>query len=157
MSNQHISLQEQTGGWFNVSIATLEELVFCPDILTNDNASSIVINPGPTTVNIYPVGESIIISETPQKTSSGLIYNINSQFDIPIQSKDLDTYFNDCIQKKVVLIGIKHDGQQKLYGSKRFPLTFSYKFINGKKYEDSGSIRVTVSGKVPQKPVFIAD
>jgi hypothetical protein len=157
MKDINISLEEQTGGWFNVAIATLDELVECPAFLTNNNASSVVFAPATSGLDILPVGENIKITEPTQKTKSGTVYNIKGEFEIAYQSKEIDTYLKNYLHKKVVLIGIKHSGQQKLYGSKKFPLAFSYQFINGKNYEDGSKVRVIVTGKIPQKPVFIND
>lgn len=157
MSDINIALEEQTGGWFNVAIATLDELVECPDILTNANASSVVFTPTADGLDILPVGENIKITEPIQKTKAGSVYNIKGEFEIAYQSKAVDTYLNNHLQKKVVMIGIKHSGQQKLYGSKKFPLEFSYQNINGKNYEDGSRVRITIEGKIPQKPVFIND
>ncbi|WP_340074517.1 hypothetical protein [Leptobacterium sp. I13] len=157
METVNTALKEQPGGWFNVQIATTDELTFCPDVLTNENAGSVVVTPASNGLDILPVAESIRINESIDKTKSGIIYTIKGEFEIPYQSKALDTYFNDCINKKVVLFAIKRYGQQKLYGSKKFPLEFSYDPVNGQKYEDGNSIRVTVTGKIPQKPVFIND
>lgn len=155
MSDINIALEEQTGGWFNVAIATLDEILECPDFLTNDNATSVVFAPAASGLDILPVGENIKITEPIQKTKSGTLYNIKGEFELAYQSKEVDTYFKNYLHKKVVFIGIKHSGQQKLYGSKKFPLAFSYQFMNGKKYEDGSTVRVTVTGKIPQKPVFI--
>lgn len=157
MSEINIAIEEQTGGWFNVVIAKLDELIKCPDILTNSNGSSVLFAPTSDSIDILPVGENIKITEPVQKTKSGLVYNIKGEFEIAYQSKAIDTYLNNHLHKKVVLIGIKHFGQQKLYGSKKFPLTFTYQNINGKNYEDGSRVRITVAGKIPQKPVFIND
>ena len=155
MIDVNISLEEQTGGWFNVSIITLDEFEQCPDVVTNTNASSVVFSPSYSEVDILPVGENIKITASVQKTKSGSVYNIKGAFEIAYQSEQLDNYFKKYLHKKVVLIGIKHSGQQKMYGSKKFPLNFSYQFISGKKYEDGSKIRVSIQGKIPQKPVFI--
>ena len=155
MSELNTSLEEQTGGWFNISIATLDELTSCPDLLTNANANSVVFTPIPSGLDILPVGENIKIGETIQKTKAGPVYNIKGEIEIAYQSEEIDTYLNNLLQKKVIFIGIKHSGQQKLYGSKLFPLSFSYQFINGKKYEDGSKVKITIAGKIPQKPVFI--
>ena len=148
---------EQTGGFFNAQIVSIDELTSCPSILTNNNAKDIVITPSATYLDILPVAENIKITEKSTKTKSGTLYTINGEFEIPVQSSELDAYFNDYLYKKVVLIGIKHYGQQKIYGSKKFPLKFSYQFINGKKLEDGSKIMIKISGKIPQKPVFIND
>ena len=148
---------EQTGGFFNAQIVAIDEITSCPSILTNNNAKDIVIPPSTTSIDILPVAENIKISEKPTKTKSGTLYTINAEFSLPVQSSELDTYFQYYLYKKVVLIGIKHYGQQKIYGSKQSPLNFSCQFVNGKKLEDGSKILVKVSGKTPQKPVFIND
>lgn len=157
MSNVNKVLEEQTGGWFNATIATIDELVVCPDVLTNANANTVVLELEPTELNILPVGENITITETPSRTTSGMLYTINGQVEFALQSTDVDTFLAKYLHKKVVLIGVKHFGQQKMYGSKKFPLNFTYQNINGKNLEDGTSVRITVSGKTPQKPVFIND
>ena len=157
MSEISIARQEQTGGWFNVGIFLTEEITSTPTYLTNKNASLVTFEPAEEGLDILPVGENISITEPSRKTKSGTIFSIRAQFDIENQSKSLDEYLNQFRHKDVVFIGIKHSGQQKLYGSKKFPLEFDYEFINGKKYEDGSRIRITVAGKIPQKPVFITD
>lgn len=151
------TLSEQPGGWFNVGIAHLDEISNCPDYLTHDNAANVVVTLSPEAVDFKAIGESIKIDERPIKTSSGTIYTIKGEFEVAFQSKEIDTYFNKCLHKKVVLFGVKHYGAQKMYGSKKYPLEFTYEFINGTKYEDGATVRVTVSGKIPQKPVYIND
>lgn len=154
MTYINTALEEQTGGWYNVAIISISD-INCPDLLTNANASNIVITPTANALDILPVGENIVIQESSQKTKSGIIYNIKGEFEIPYQSEQIDDYFNNHLQAKVVFIGIKHSGQKKIYGSKKFPLAFQYQFINGKKYEDGNRIKVSVYGKIPQKPVFM--
>lgn len=157
MQDPNVSLAEQTGGWFNVAIFTLDEITNWPNFLTNQNASSIIVTPNNNGLDILPIRENISISEDPAKTTAGTIYTIKADFEFPYQSAAIDTYLNEFINKKVVLIGVKHSGQQKLYGSKKFPLQFEYQHINGTLYEDGNKTRVTVTGKIPQKPVFIND
>jgi len=157
MSDLNVSVVEQTGGWFKVAIVPLYEVLVCPDILTNDNASSVVFAESDSELDILPVGENIKITEVSSKTKSGILYTIKGEFEIAYQSAAIDTFFHNLLQTKVLLIGVKHGGQKKIYGSKKFPLQFSYQFINGQKYEDGSKVKVFVSGKTPQKPVFIND
>lgn len=152
---QNNTLREETGGWFNVSIAHLDEISNCPEYVTHDNAAQVVVTPSENRVDFLHVGESIKITEKTLKTSSGTLHTINGEFEVAFQSKEIDTYFYECLYKKVILFGLKHDGQQKMYGSKKFPLNFNFEFINGTKYEDGATVRVTISGKIPQKPVFV--
>ena len=156
MSSINTSLQEQTGGWYNVAIISTSEIE-CPDLLTNGNSNEITITPISNGLDILPVGENITINATPQKNKAGTIHNIKGEFEIAYQSGDIDSYFASCLQKKVVLIGVKHSGVKIIYGSKKFPLSFNYKILNGKKYEDGDRIKVFVTGKIPQKPVFMSD
>ena len=151
------SLDEQPGGWFNFQIYEVDDITTCPDLLTNANASTVLIDPPSDHIDILPVRETIKIQETSKKTKAGVVYTIKGEFTSQIQTKELDSYLNKRIHKKVVLIGIKHFGQQKIYGSKKFPLALEYQFVNGTKYEDGSAIKVLVSGKIPQKPVFIND
>ena len=157
MADINTSLNEQPGGWFRFNIYEIDHVTSCPDLLTNANASSIVINPPTDHIDILPVRESIKIRETSKKTKAGVVYNIKGEFTCQIQTKELDTYLNKRIHKKVIFVGIKHFGQQKIYGSKKCPLALEYQLVNGIKYEDGSAIKVLVSGKIPQKPVFIND
>lgn len=157
MNTVNSQQKEQTGGWFSVQIYTTDELVSCPNVLTNENASKITIVPSSDFLDVLPVGESIKIKATPRTTKNGTSYSINGDFKIAVQSKQIDTFLNKYRNKKVVLIGIKHFGQQKMYGSKLFPLSFSYNEINGTKLQDGSLFQISVSGKIPQKPVFIND
>lgn len=151
----HTIKTEQPGGWFSIQIISLEELVYCPPILTNINSNSIVIVNASEILDVLPVGETIKIDEPVKITKSGAIYTIKGEFEFAKQSSSLDTFLNKYQGKKVVMIGTKHDGQRKLYGSKRFPLEFIYEQTNGKKYEDGNQTIVSVEGKTPQKPVFM--
>jgi len=149
------SLDEQPGGWFNFQIYEIDDVTSCPDLLTNVNASSVVIDPPTDHIDILPVRETIKIQETSKKTKAGVVYTIKGEFTCQIQTEELDTYLNKRIHKKVILVGVKHFGQQKIYGSKKCPLALEYQLVNGTKYEDGSAIKVLVSGKIPQKPVFI--
>jgi len=157
MSDINTSLCEQQGGWFCFQVLEVADLSNCPDFLTNENATSIEIEIPEDHIDLFPVRESIKIKETSKKTKAGVVYTIRGEFDIALQTKEIDSYLNKRLQKKVVLIGIKHFGQQKIYGSKKCPLAFEYQFVNGQKYEDGSVIKVLVSGEIPQKPVFIND
>jgi len=155
MSGINTTLNEQTGGWHNVSILSVDEIE-CPDLITNSNANNIVITPIANSLDILPVGENIKINETPRLNKIGTLYIINAEFEMAYQSAEVDDYFNSFLHKEVVLIALKHSGQKKLYGSKKFPLTFNYKNIHGDKYENGNRIRITITGKTPQKPVFMS-
>ncbi|SOS48431.1 hypothetical protein [Tenacibaculum dicentrarchi] len=146
---------EQVGGWYNVQIVPISELIYCPHILTNENAAETVIAETTTGIDIMPVTEHIKITETPKKNKSGTIHTIKAEFELRVQLTEIDNYFNRFRNNKVIFIGTKHYGQEKLYGSKLFPLDFSYQFINGQKQEDGSLTRIRITGKTPQKPVFI--
>lgn len=156
MSTKYTNL-EQPGGWANVQIYTTDEITTSPEILTNSNVKDVVITPIDETLDILPVAENIAITEPLVVNNSGPYYNIKAEFEFNIQLEALDTVFNNSLPKKVVLIAVKHFGQQKMYGSKKCPLDFSYTQINGKSQEDGNSIKIKVSGKIPQKPVYITD
>jgi hypothetical protein len=149
--------KEQQGGWANIQIVSLDEFVYCPDVLTNENSASIVIISELDGLDVLPVAENLKITEPLSRTKSGIIYNIRGDFEISCQTKQLDDYFDKYVLKKVVMIGTKHYGQQKLYGSKKFPLIFSYTYLNGQKSEQGSRIRIRISGKIPQKPVFLTE
>lgn len=153
----HTSNTEQPGGWFSVQVITLPELTSCPAILTNSNASSIEVTGANETIDVLPVGETIRIGESSKWTHAGLIHNIKVDFEFAKQSSALDVFLSRLQFKKVVIIGTKHDGQKKIYGSKISPLTFSYNHVNGRKLEDGSKISITIEGATTQKPVYIND
>ncbi|MBS9773820.1 MAG: hypothetical protein KGV59_01505 [Tenacibaculum sp.] len=146
---------EQEGGWFVAQIIMVDEFAYCPAVLTNDNSDKIIITPKNTGLDILPVAETIKINATPRTGKSGTSYNIKAEFEVATQSKEIDSYFNDCIHKKVAILGIKHYGDQILYGSPTCPLEFSYRAINGVKYEDGCLFKIKVEGTIPQKPVYL--
>ncbi len=118
MKNLNDSKCEHTGGWFVAQIILVDEVINCPTILTNDNASQMSWDDSQySQLDILPVRESIKINATPRSNGSGTSYSIKAEFEIATQSKEIDTFFNDCIHKKVLLLGQKHYGQQILYGS----------------------------------------
>lgn len=155
MSDVNVSNNEDLGGWFNVSVFSVDEIVSCPDILTNKNAIDIELNLSGEELNFLPIGENIIIRETPRRVSNGFIYGIEGSFEVNIQSPEVDDYFNKYINKKVILIAQQWSGVKRLYGSKKFPLMFTYRNINGRRTEDGQRIQITVSGDIPQKPVYL--
>lgn len=155
MNEINANLNEQTGGWFKVSIIPLSDIKIQPKgILDNSNAKHLTITENPNALDIFPLGESIQIQATPKKTSSGFFYDIKGEFDIAYQSAKLDSFLNQLIHDKVILIGIKHNRTQIIYGAKNSPLFFSYQLFNGKKYQDGSRIKISVTGKTLQKPVF---
>lgn len=155
MNTTIIDNLEQVGGWYNVQIIPVNEIIYCPHILTNANSNELVISDTDTGLDVMPVTENIKISETSKRTKSGTIHTVVAVFELRVQLVEIDTYFNNFINNKVLLIGTKHYSQEKLYGSKLFPLDFSYQFVNGKKLEDGSLIRIKITGKIAQKPVFI--
>ena len=69
MADISTSLNEQPGGWFSFNTYEIDDVTSCPDLLTNANASSIVINPPTDHIDILPVRETIKIRETSKKTT----------------------------------------------------------------------------------------
>lgn len=156
MSTTNTNNLETSGGWLNIQIASLEELKTCPNIITNENANTIVIQGNETTVNILPIPERFTITVTPRKNKNGTTYSINISLDIPTQSKNLDDYLNAFKNKKVVVLAEDANNNLKMFGSKNHPLDFSYQEINGRKREDISMTKIKVSGNVGQKPVYIS-
>lgn len=153
----NITDKENVGGWKSIHIATLNEIVSTPDLLTNNNASQISINQLPSSLEIYPVAESIKITETPKLSASGISYSLKINIDFYYTSSEIDDYLNAYLHKKVIVIGKKNSGTEKIYGSKNHPLKFSYTLLEGQSFEDGAKIKVTISATTIQKPVFISD
>lgn len=157
MVKLNISDQEQTGGWRSLQIAPIEEILVCPDIVTNQNANLVSLYAGPATIDILPVSESINISISNKRDKAGFQYTIKIVMDFFYQSIALDNFLNDYLNKKVVVLGVTSYGAEKLFGSKLHPLTFNYELIDGKNFEDPATTQVTISAVIPQKPVIIKD
>lgn len=155
MNTENITLHEPTGGWLNVQIASIEEITYCPQLLTNENASSIVITGEHETIDVLPIPERFTVSVNPRKSKNGTTYNINISFDFPLQSSLIDDYFNKYKNKFVVALCTDTNGKVKIFGSKNHPLEFSYQEIQGKKLEDTSMTRITVEGTIGQKPVYL--
>ena len=157
MVTLNTSDQEQTGGWRSLQIAPIEEILVCPDILTNQNANLVSLNAGPTTIDILPVSESINISVLRKRDKAGFQYTIKIVLDFFYQSIALDNFLNDYLNKKVVVIGVTSYGSEKMFGSKLHPLTFNYDLIDRRNIEDPATTQVTISAVISQKPVIIKD
>jgi hypothetical protein len=157
MSTTNIALLEQTGSWQSIQIATLDEIKIMPDIITNENASQIEIVGAYETIDILPLPESVNITHSKTQSKKGVEHAIKIQFDFPAQSAALDNFLYLYEGKKVIAIGIKPSGTEKLFGSKLSPLLFDYDLIDGKSIDDGSVTRVIISGKTTQKPVFIKD
>lgn len=157
MTDINLTLEDNIGGWFNISVISLEEITECPEFLTNSNGNEFQYSPVASSLDILPVGENIKIVETIKKTKSGEMHNIKGEFEMVHESKIIDTYLKNYLYKKVVLIGVKKSGLKKLYGSKKFPLVFSYQYLHAKKNEESTKIKVTIMGQIPQNPIFLSN
>jgi hypothetical protein len=156
MSTENVNNREQTGGWLNVQFAILSEIKVCPTILTNENASLVLIEGVADTFNFLPIPESFTINVTPRSGKNGTTYSISISLDFPFQSSTIDSYLKKFINKKGVVIATDTNQTIKMFGSKTHPLDFSYQEINGKKLEDSSITRINIDGNIPQKPVYIS-
>jgi len=148
---------EQIGSYKSITFIPIDEIVNCPSFLTNKNANEFTYTPGNDSLQANFLYDSIDIDEKPSRTKSGIIYKISAQFDFSIQHSKIDDYLNSKLPINCVMVGLKHFGQQKLYGSLLNPLKMIYEFRNGKTNEDGSTVRVKIDGKISQKPVFIMD
>jgi len=156
---EFINLQnkELTGNWLALQIVTLPEIINCPDILTNTNANTVNIVAEENTVDVLPVPEAIQVSVKTIRRKSNFSYSIKIQVDFPYQSSSVDDFLNNLNKQKVIAVGLNANDEEKIFGSKLHPLTFDYELTDGKKLIDGSNTRVIVSGKIPQKPVFITN
>ena len=155
MNEVNVSRNEDLGGWFAIEIFAVDEILNCPLVLTNKNASKVEFISPEEQLDFLPLGENIVIRESQKRGKNGFTYAIDAEFEISVQSKLVDDYFHAYLNKKVVIIGVQHSGLKRMYGSEKFPLTFDYRHINGTKAEDGQRMQVMVSGEVPQKPVYV--
>ncbi len=153
----NIAQCEQPGGYTVIKIISLDEIIDCPEILTNQNASLFTSTPDPETIDIHFIDDSLKITEKPTRNKSGILYNIYGQIDLANQSSEIDDFLHKRVFQNVVMIGIKTYGQQKLYGSRNYPLKMIYEHINGEKPETGSIMQIRITGNIAQKPVFISD
>jgi hypothetical protein len=155
MEDVNVSKIENVGGWFNIEIATVGEVVSSPIILTNTNSNQVNFESNGDDLDILPIGDTIVVNESKVDGSNGVEYRIDIRFEINKQSALLDDYFEKFLYKDVVVIGIKRNGDKKMYGSKKYPLMFNYDNANGNRFEDSNQIGIRITGTLPQKPVYV--
>lgn len=155
MTTVNVSESEQHGGFYVIQIFKLSELVSCPEYLTNQNTGLVSFDPEESSVDILPVAESLSISENPDVNGSGILYNISGSMELPYQTSEVDDFLKEYLFKDVVMVGIKHYGQRIMYGSKRHPLRLTYNLVHGKAQEEGTATVIKISGKIPQKPVFL--
>lgn len=147
--------REQIGGFHSIEVITLEDINFCPHILTNENASTFQYTKGYNdAVEIMPVGETLAVGSSTTKTTSGRLFNITATFEVLYLDAPIDTIFNNFQHKKVVVKANKYDGTSIIYGSVRYPLTFYYDLTNSKKAESPSKFEAKITGKISQKPVI---
>jgi len=151
----NISPKEQPGGYKFIQIITIDEIVNCPEFLTNRNALQFISSPNSETIDVIFIDDNLKITEKQSRTASGILYTINCQIDIADQSSDLDDFLQKRVFKNILLIAEKTYNQKKLYGSKNAPLKMSFEQINGKTPEEGSITRLRITGKIVQKPVFI--
>ena len=83
---------------------------------------SFTSSPALDTIDATMLSESISLTARSSRNRSGIIYNIKAAFDMFSQSTLLDDYLNDRVPGGIVLVAVKHYGQEILYGSKNHPL-----------------------------------
>lgn len=157
MSGIVVTEKEQIGGFKSILFITLDEIINCPELLTNLNAFEFTSSPPLNAVNVRHVGETMRVTARPSRTKAGLLYSINCQLNIEEQSIEIDNYLFEKQIKPGVLITEKHFGQKMLFGSKNFPLRMTYEGIHGDRAEDGNLIVVKISGKIPQKPIILTN
>ena len=124
-------------------------------MLTNANSHKLEIEASADTIDVLPIPEKFMVNATPNKTKAGTSYNINISIDFSDQTPELDNYLDSYKNKMVIVLGVDTNNKTKVFGSKNQPLNFSYQEIQGKKLEDSSITRVTVTGQIGQKPVYL--
>lgn len=153
--DQNLNYSETIGGWQSLQIANLDEVTFCPAILTNKNAHKISITGRSDTMDFLPSIETGAVSVRTVRTSSGYAYRIKITIEINYASPEIDDYFNFYQNKKVVVLGIDNMNRFKFYGSKTSPLFFNFSVNVAKNQEQSSKTIINIEGETTQKPVYI--
>ncbi len=147
---------EEIGGFHNLEIIAIEDILFCPIILTNLNASNLDYKKyNDSDVEIMPVGETITINANPKRTVNGIEYSVKGQFEVKYLETDVDDVFSEAVSKRIIVKANRYNGTSIIYGSQSHPLYINYKIKNSKKFETKSKFEITITGKIPQKPVFI--
>lgn len=150
-----LTQREEIGGFVSLEILILEDIVRCPIILTNTNATTFLYKKGYTSaVEIKPVRETLSVGSKSSKTKSGRIYSIESNFEVLHLDTEVDSIFATIQNKKVIVKANKYNGTSIIYGSLKYPLTFFYDVVNSTKTESPSKFEIKIKGKIPQKPVI---
>ena len=152
---QNLNTTETIGAWKSIQVASLEEIHYCPNYLTNNNAHKLQLFGSTETLDFLPIVEKISISDLPQRTKSGFLYRIKMTAEFNCASSLIDNYFKKYLNKKVMFIAQDNNGIEKAFGSKNHLLFFNYQESRGKNQEQGVKTTITIEGRIAQKPVYI--
>lgn len=153
--DQNLNQLENFGAWKSIQVASEDEIKFCPEILTNSNSYKLEIFGAAETIDLLPLVENISVSESKQRTKSGILHRIKITVEFNCATEVLDSYFKKYLHKKVIAVCQDNNASEKVYGSKNHLLFFNYQESRGKKAEQGVKTTLTIDGKIPQKPVYI--
>lgn len=152
---QNINHQESIGSLKSIQIASVDEIKYCPNILTNSNSHKLEIVGTSDTLDFLPLVEKISVSNRSQRTKSGILYRIKITAEFNTASSLIDSHFKKYHHKKVVVVAQDQNNQERVYGSEKHPLFFNYQESIGKQQEQGQKTTLTIEGKISQKPVYI--
>ncbi|SEC45779.1 hypothetical protein SAMN04489761_3048 [Tenacibaculum sp. MAR_2009_124] len=146
---------EHLGGFHSFEIIKIADIISIPEIITNSNINQFSYSiTGNNNTIIEPVGETLLVSSKPKRTTQGLRYHISASLEIKAPSSETDTLFDDYRKEEILLKANLYDGQSILYGSKVHPLELTYHDKHSKLQENPFKTIISIKGKIPQKPIY---
>lgn len=146
---------EQTGGFKNIKLFTLEETDNWPLVLTDNNSNEVEFNPNDAAVDAILRPGSIKVEEKPEIEEAGELWEVEIEFIFSMQSQALQQLLDKYKNHPGVVEVCKHYGQRKLYGTDKHPLRMHYELLNGEDFEDGQEIKIIIEGNVPQRAVYL--
>lgn len=147
--------KEQLGGFKSIEIILPEDIIFCPPILTNTNASKFTYKQFfEADVSILPVNETINIDAKPKRTDAGMIYTAQGGFEVHFLDDAVDTIFENYHLKDVIVKANTFNDNYTIFGSALEPLTFYYEIKHSSKIENPTKFIISCKADITQKPVI---
>lgn len=150
----NFNCEEQLSGVAELDFYLLSETSNWPVVVTDQNASQIVITPEVNDIEAVVDEESIEIDASPKITAEGNVYPIEISFRFITRSESLEQLMEQYAKKPGIVIAKFNNGFCKLYGTNEEPLYMNWKVDEGKKVTDNGGTIVAIKGETRNRPVY---
>jgi hypothetical protein len=145
---------EQLAGVSSIEFYLLSETSGWPEVLTDLNAGSIVIDPEDNDVDGTIIPDSILINEKPREGEEGLLWPIDISFMYLYRGEPAEQLLEQYARKPGIAIACLNDGSQKLYGNDQEPVYLIYENEHGTRVDDRAGIQIRIRGEQSKRPVF---